>query len=376
MSRKKETEKEWLHTLGLSFAFAGGFLGAGFVSGRELWQFFGRFGWKGFLGFLFTGALFGVIGWLIMNTGLLLHTTQVGNIVAERQRLYLRKGIEVLQGTFLFAVATIMLAAGAALLKQICALPLWAGGLLILLLVVGIGGSGLHGLISFFSSLVPLILLFSIVTALLAMRCFGFSREAFVATSLDTNPLLSSWWLAALSYTSYNVLGTMGLQASLIQEGRNKRQLFRAIIFGVIFLMLMAFGMLLALFTQPEVTFSELPMLELACQVHPIFGKIFGFILLGGMLGACLTSLVILTDLLADLTHGDKKKILSGLGLLCFAGSFLGFGSLVAVVYPLFGYVGFLVIGCLAVHGIHLMRHPEDAEKEKIRNRNRKESEG
>ena len=34
----------------LAFAFAGCFLGAGFVSGQELWQFFGEFGVKGYIG--------------------------------------------------------------------------------------------------------------------------------------------------------------------------------------------------------------------------------------------------------------------------------------------------------------------------------------
>ena len=34
----------------LGAAFSGCFLGAGYVSGREMWQFFGRFGPVGWLG--------------------------------------------------------------------------------------------------------------------------------------------------------------------------------------------------------------------------------------------------------------------------------------------------------------------------------------
>ena len=33
--------------LRLGFTFAGCYLGAGYVSGQELWQFFGCFGWQG-----------------------------------------------------------------------------------------------------------------------------------------------------------------------------------------------------------------------------------------------------------------------------------------------------------------------------------------
>ena len=38
--------------LRLGFTFAGCYLGAGYVSGQELWQFFGCFGWQGIAGLL------------------------------------------------------------------------------------------------------------------------------------------------------------------------------------------------------------------------------------------------------------------------------------------------------------------------------------
>ncbi len=354
MDGRKKGKKSGILTLRLAFAFAGGFLGAGFVSGRELWQFFGSFGIWGLSGVLLTGVLFGAVGGLIMKIGLELGETRIDRIVLRSRNRCLNRGLEILQGVFLFAVATIMLAAGAALLEQLCHIPLWAGGLMLAAVVMGIGGSGLKGLIAFFSRLVPLILLFSVATALLAISRFGLP-EAFTPAREDGNPLLSSWYLSAFTYASYNVLGTMGLQASLIGEGRDRRQLFRAVALGVLFLMLMAFCMLFALSVQPDVAKSELPMLELACRLHPVFGTLFGFVLLGGMLGACLTGLVLLTDLLSYRLGvgkpGGRRGILAALGALCFLGSFLGFSSLVGVVYPVFGYAGFLVMGFLVEHG-------------------------
>lgn len=40
-----------MKTLPLAFTYVGVFLGAGFVSGPELWQFFGAFGNWGYVGF-------------------------------------------------------------------------------------------------------------------------------------------------------------------------------------------------------------------------------------------------------------------------------------------------------------------------------------
>ena len=47
-----------LSAIQLAVSYTGVFLGAGFVSGQELWQFFSCFGPIGLLGFLGTAALF------------------------------------------------------------------------------------------------------------------------------------------------------------------------------------------------------------------------------------------------------------------------------------------------------------------------------
>ena len=55
-------------SLKLGLSFAGCFLGAGYVSGQELWQFFGAFGNWGYVGFALATLLFVVIG-LIRRRG-------------------------------------------------------------------------------------------------------------------------------------------------------------------------------------------------------------------------------------------------------------------------------------------------------------------
>ena len=41
-----------IKTFSLAFTYVGCFLGAGFISGQELWQFFGAFGNWGYVGFV------------------------------------------------------------------------------------------------------------------------------------------------------------------------------------------------------------------------------------------------------------------------------------------------------------------------------------
>ena len=56
-----------MKTLPLAFTYVGVFLGAGFVSGPELWQFFGAFGNWGYVGFLLAAVLFTLFGILLVR---------------------------------------------------------------------------------------------------------------------------------------------------------------------------------------------------------------------------------------------------------------------------------------------------------------------
>ena len=57
-----------IKTFSLAFTYVGCFLGAGFISGQELWQFFGAFGNWGYVGFVLAALLFTVINPLMLLT--------------------------------------------------------------------------------------------------------------------------------------------------------------------------------------------------------------------------------------------------------------------------------------------------------------------
>ena len=56
-----------IKTWTLAFTYVGCFLGAGCISGQELWQFFGAFGNWGYVGFALATLLFVVIGVLFIR---------------------------------------------------------------------------------------------------------------------------------------------------------------------------------------------------------------------------------------------------------------------------------------------------------------------
>ena len=80
-------------------AFTGSFLGAGFVSGQELTQFFAVFGSWGVLGMFFAVLMLFVLGCLVMKMAKRTGFTEFDKIIVEKEIPWLRA---VFGGVFIF----------------------------------------------------------------------------------------------------------------------------------------------------------------------------------------------------------------------------------------------------------------------------------
>ena len=103
-----------LSSFQLSLTFVGVFLGAGFVSGQEIWQFFACFGPFGFLAFAAAIALFYLVHSTLIRLVWATGEEAIGRLMTPEKVPMLRVVINVMQYLFLFGVVVIM-TAGAAL---------------------------------------------------------------------------------------------------------------------------------------------------------------------------------------------------------------------------------------------------------------------
>jgi hypothetical protein len=83
----------------IAMAFTGSFLGAGFVSGQELTQFFAVFGSWGVLGMFFAVLMLFVLGCLVMKIAKRTGFTEFDKIIVEKEIPWLRAVSEyILEG--------------------------------------------------------------------------------------------------------------------------------------------------------------------------------------------------------------------------------------------------------------------------------------
>ena len=337
--------KKPVSSIRLGLTFAGCFLGAGYISGREIWQFFGRYGFCGWLGLLtamsFLASLGAVTLFLVQKTG---HET-LERLVSPWEIPVFHRLIFLTATVFLFGVSCIMTAGSGALLRQVMGLSRVWTSLLFALIVALFALTGLQGLVSALSFTTPVLTISAVVIGALSATVF---REGTVSVA----PEKRGWLFSAIAFSSYNMFTSVAILAPL---GRyvTEKQVKRGIAFGTALLFSIAGCFLFALRGNPTATLSELPMLAVAGRISPALEVFFALLLLLAMFGTSLSCFTTGVNQLSAFSDSFKLRrtlwvfVLSG---IIWGASLFGFGNLIDYLYPVFGGISFLFLVCLCVH--------------------------
>ena len=138
--KTQDTENEKkaldLNFFQVALMYVGTVMGAGFASGREIWQFFGVFGKSAYTGVLLIGILFIIMGMMASYNARALGTSDMGKVIVPGGNSRLISFVGYFMAIMLFTVLITMTAAGGALFHQTFGLHRAAGGLLIAALVI------------------------------------------------------------------------------------------------------------------------------------------------------------------------------------------------------------------------------------------------
>lgn len=341
----------------LGLSFAGCFLGAGYVSGQELWQFFGSFGTKGFLGLAVTMLLLFGIGLVMIRLNQETGLGEVDKIIICWDVPVLRVAVCALELVFLFGVSTIMAAGVGALLNQLLAIPAWIGCAIFTVLVAVISLAGLEGMVKAFSVSVPILVGVAFLFGITSLTQNGLPEIS--TEPIGSNPLMNSWFIAAISFACYNVFGSIAMVAPLGEFVRERKTAYAGIAMGTAMLLIIALSVLMSVCVEPSVINAELPMLAFASAKSGALGYVYGVLLLIAMFGTALSSLVAFVNMLSLKSEKINKNrlrlvILYAAGM--FFGSLFGFGDLISVVYPMFGYCSSAFIVLMIVHFVKVKK--------------------
>lgn len=362
-------ERDELHIspLKLGLAYGGCFLGVGYISGQELWTFFGGYGIWGFVGAAMVLLTQYFSGLMIIRLANITGADTIDKLVVRAEIKPLRAAVNLIQALMMFFAMTVMVAGSGALMNQLFSLPAWLGSTVFALFIGFVAYKGLGTLMRVFSTVVPVLTGVSVLVFVLTLLSTDWENATFIVYDPRPDFVMSRWYFAAVLFFSYNFFAATGVLTPIGNRLRDKRVSRRGIAIGCVVLTLMTFGVLSAITLRPESIHTELPMLEVAAEISGVLSSVFALLLMGGMFGTASNCGLYTVDFLCKKTvFAQKHRLLTVLAmmLIAFGISLFGFSGLISTMYPIFGYFGILIFGGLMEHYICCIRKKESSAHE------------
>lgn len=344
--------------------YVGTIIGAGFASGREIWQYFGVFGSWGILGLAISGLMFMVMGMMVVYIGRKTQTHDIGHVILPFENKTAASILGYIVALIIYVALITMSAAGGAFTAQQFGIHRAVGGIIIVIMVIFTVLGNFHRISRVFNMLVPVL----VIVVAASSICVLFTPVEIVEKTFkpSPSPLADNWFFAALVYLAYNMIGTIPIMARAGIHALDMKTALKGAALGGGVLFFMALVLLLALSKDPSFADSlDLPLLGMVGRLSKSANLVYSIVLFFSIYSAATSTFYGVTTKLREGPH--KNKIIIGFALFGFALGMAGFRQIVAVVFPIVGFVGFFIIAMVIFnffrvyngHGRKLMDYNE-----------------
>lgn len=327
--------------LNIAFIYIGTIVGAGFASGREIWQFFGVFGDDGRTGVIFAGLFFVIMGLVTTCIARVLRTDDMGRVVFPVNNAAVSRWTGYFMAAMLFIGCIVITSAGGALINQQFGIPRVLGNLAVIVLTCITAIGGLDRIGNVFSRLIPLLIIIVIAVSVTVLA--GDFPPGGIQQEIVPSPAADTFGKAALLYASYNMLALIPIVSSTATTGaeRTSTALKGALLAGVT-LAVLAMLILSALLTDGGYCMAmDMPMLALAAKAGPVANILYTLIMMVAIYASASGAFYAFSTRLGS--ENKNIKIIIAAAVI-FAGSLVGFKFLVAYMLPVQGACGAVIV--------------------------------
>ena len=353
MEQNSKTEKIHISSLRIAFLYFGVLMGAGFASGKEIWQFFGVFGIRGIFGVALIALIFVTLGFVIVYISKSLETGDLSKIIFPFENRIIENIIGATVALFLFIGYFSMLAAGGALIQEQLGINKIIGSFFLMILVVITTIKGFGIVSSRIGKVTPILLIATLVLSIILIA-ENYSNIEFTQV-ISASPLAPNWLFAAIVFVSYNMTGAIPILGSCTVYSEEVDKAKKGAVLGGIFLGTCALILFLVTLTDPAASSdSPLPMLTFSYRISPAVRTFYSIILLISVFG---TATSCLYGACTKIPDNSKKTYIIWIGAGSgFCLSLLGFSNIVAFIYPIEGYLGLFFILLMIWNFIRIKR--------------------
>ncbi|QHI71183.1 YkvI family membrane protein [Aminipila terrae] len=341
----KENHK--LGILEVAIMYVGTIMGAGFASGREIWQFFCVFKDKGYIGIFVIGIMFMIIGVMTSKIARTLDTNDMGRVIVPGNNPKLVEFVGYFMALMLFTVLITMSSAGGALFYQQFGQSRILGGVVIICLVILTVIGGFERVSRVFRFIMPVLVI--VVVSVCLMVIFMDLPKSEKQAEISISPLTPNWFLSAMQYISYNVLALVPIVATASINAKSDKHAFIGTAVGAVFLGLLAFVLGTAMFT--DMGFSQamdMPMLGYSAKISKSVNLVYTCVLLFAIYASATSNYYGFTTKMKSQKHRRLKIIvIAWLGFLC---GLIGFTNVISIMFPIEGFMGFAIIAMVIIN--------------------------
>lgn len=358
------------NVVGIALSFIGLLVGAGFATGQEVVQYFTSFGIPGMWGILVAGLVMTLAGTVFLQLGSYFHASEHNQVFRNITHPIISRILDVAVILTLFAVGFVMLAGAGSNMQQQFGWPAWVGSLLMLVLVLITGMFDVDKVSQVIGLLTPTIIIAVLFVGTYTLLHMPENVDAAISASEAIESPIPFWLVSALNYNGLALI--LAVSMSLVIGGDNispREAGVGGIVGGAVYAVLMAIAGFSLLMNAENVGDSDIPMLTLVDNVHPVLGVIMAVIIYLMIFNTAIGMFYALGKRLSS-GNESKYRIIFIAGCLAgFAVSFAGFKALMQYVYPVLGYMGIVLVVILVVGWLRSLGKIKDEglRRERIR---------
>ena len=346
-------KQEKLNFFNVAVMYVGTIMGAGFASGREGWQFFGIFGKKAYIGIALAGLLFMALGMMVSYIARSLKTDDMGKVIVFTDNPKMIDAVGYFMAAILYTIIISMSAAGGSLLNQQFGINKAVGGGIIVILVIMTVLGNFERVSKVFKLIIPVLFAVDIGCCILVM--ISDIDQSGATSGFPPSAMAPDWFIAAFLFISYNMLAMIPIIAASSMQSRDHRSAVLGSGLGGAMLAFLTLVLVFAL--QKDMAFTQsmdLPMLAYTSRLSKAAGLLFGAVLFAAIYSAATS---VYFGFSTKLKESPRKKYIIIVGAcIGFFGGLSGFKNIVAYLYPIEGYIGFVVILMITVNFIRVWK--------------------
>ena len=349
----------------IAFAYAGSIVGAGFLSGQELWQFFGSYGKWGAVGFIISIILQIALCSVIFIYAKRSQIKEFDLIISPNGNKIASWIFIFFEVFFIFGVVMIMYAGVGPLLQTVFGINEFVASLIFAIIVTIVTFLGLGRIVEILGYTIPILTIVTLIISVLAFNKYGFPN---ILNSQVTGKtlLMPNFVVALILFGVHNIFCILGMLVPLGNSMKEDSSAIKGMSLSGIVLMLIAFSVLLPIYSAPEYASYDLPMLELTKTISSPLFYIYGILLLIGMFGSATSHFISVIDFASKKSKLSKKGkaiLILSISVLAFVLSTFGFSKLISILYPLSGYVGVVALALIIYNFIKFNKNKKRSDK-------------